>query len=140
MGWRLVAAEAFALGRGERGEVSLPLAGSLDLFTGRTSALDGYVTLGALEPKFWKRVVSGVLGGRILLSGAFDPPGVQHSSRRGGDLRVAGRRGGSGERFASEHDCCLEPVLELDEVLESDLVRARGKWSSSSHSRVPSRR
>ena len=27
--------------------------------------------------------------------------------------------------FASEHDCCLEPVLELDEALESELVRAR---------------
>ncbi|MGZ8649548.1 MAG: CoA transferase, partial [Solirubrobacteraceae bacterium] len=25
----------------------------------------------------------------------------------------------------SEHDCCLEPVLDLDEALESDLVRAR---------------
>jgi alpha-methylacyl-CoA racemase len=28
-------------------------------------------------------------------------------------------------RFASEHDCCLEPVLDLDEALDSELVRAR---------------
>ena len=27
--------------------------------------------------------------------------------------------------FASEHDCCLEPVLGLDEALESELVAAR---------------
>jgi crotonobetainyl-CoA:carnitine CoA-transferase CaiB-like acyl-CoA transferase len=27
--------------------------------------------------------------------------------------------------FASEHDCCLEPVLDLDEALDSELVRAR---------------
>jgi alpha-methylacyl-CoA racemase len=27
--------------------------------------------------------------------------------------------------FASEHDCCLEPVLGLDEALASELVRAR---------------
>ena len=27
--------------------------------------------------------------------------------------------------FASEHDCCLEPVLDLDEALESELVRSR---------------
>jgi crotonobetainyl-CoA:carnitine CoA-transferase CaiB-like acyl-CoA transferase len=27
--------------------------------------------------------------------------------------------------FASEHDCCLEPVLGLDEALDSELVRAR---------------
>ena len=29
------------------------------------------------------------------------------------------------EQFATEHDCCLEPVLELDEALDSELVRAR---------------
>ena len=29
------------------------------------------------------------------------------------------------QEFASNHDCCLEPVLELDEALESELVRAR---------------
>jgi crotonobetainyl-CoA:carnitine CoA-transferase CaiB-like acyl-CoA transferase len=28
--------------------------------------------------------------------------------------------------FASQHDCCLEPLLELDEALESEIVRARG--------------
>jgi alpha-methylacyl-CoA racemase len=27
--------------------------------------------------------------------------------------------------FASEHDCCLEPVLDLDEALSSELVAAR---------------
>jgi alpha-methylacyl-CoA racemase len=27
--------------------------------------------------------------------------------------------------FNDEHDCCLEPVLALDEALESELVRAR---------------
>ena len=29
------------------------------------------------------------------------------------------------QQFASEHDCCLEPVLDLDEALDSSLVRAR---------------
>src|SRR6185436_17352129 len=27
--------------------------------------------------------------------------------------------------FASHNDCCLEPVLDLDEALDSELVRAR---------------
>ena len=27
--------------------------------------------------------------------------------------------------FAAEHDCCLEPVLDLDEALDSELVRER---------------
>ncbi|HWM11448.1 MAG TPA: hypothetical protein VNO82_18970, partial [Solirubrobacteraceae bacterium] len=30
------------------------------------------------------------------------------------------------ETFNDEHDCCLEPVLGLDEALGSELVRARG--------------
>ena len=29
------------------------------------------------------------------------------------------------EAFAAQHDCCLEPVLELEEALASELVRAR---------------
>src|SRR5205807_4697512 len=29
------------------------------------------------------------------------------------------------QAFASGHDCCLEPVLDLDEALRSELVRAR---------------
>ena len=29
------------------------------------------------------------------------------------------------QRFASDYDCCLEPVLDLDEALDSELVRAR---------------
>jgi crotonobetainyl-CoA:carnitine CoA-transferase CaiB-like acyl-CoA transferase len=27
--------------------------------------------------------------------------------------------------FNDEHDCCIEPVLDLDEALDSELVRAR---------------
>ncbi|MHB8696272.1 MAG: CoA transferase, partial [Solirubrobacteraceae bacterium] len=27
--------------------------------------------------------------------------------------------------FADEHDCCLEPVLRIDEALDSELTRAR---------------
>jgi crotonobetainyl-CoA:carnitine CoA-transferase CaiB-like acyl-CoA transferase len=30
------------------------------------------------------------------------------------------------EAFNAEHDCCLEPVLELAEALEDEHVRARG--------------
>ncbi len=41
-----------------------------------------------------------------------------------GDVRRAHARGVA-SASPSEHDCCLEPVLELDEVLDSELVRAR---------------
>ena len=43
------------------------------------------------------------------------------------------------EAFAREHDCCLEPVLELDEALGSELVRrARdGRRDRAARSRAP---
>ena len=29
------------------------------------------------------------------------------------------------KEFNDEHDCCIEPVLDMDEALDSELVRAR---------------
>jgi alpha-methylacyl-CoA racemase len=116
----LVAAEAFAGGvTARRGQ--LQLAGALTCYRPYRCA-DGHVTLGALEPKFWSAFCRGV-GREDLLSHAFDPPGS--------DAHVAvseifaSRTREQWRDFASRHDCCLEPVLELDEVLESQLVAAR---------------
>jgi crotonobetainyl-CoA:carnitine CoA-transferase CaiB-like acyl-CoA transferase len=116
----LVAAEAFASGRTpQRGE--LQLAGSLTCYRPYRCA-DGYVTLGALEPKFWRAWCEGV-GREDLLNNAFDPPGSD--AHRDVEAIFAERTREQWRAFASEHDCCLEPVLELDEVLDSELVRAR---------------
>jgi crotonobetainyl-CoA:carnitine CoA-transferase CaiB-like acyl-CoA transferase len=116
----LVAAEAFASGRfARRGEVQL--AGALTCYRPYKCS-DGYVTLGALEPKFWNAFCRGV-GREDLLNGAFDPPGSD--THRAVEEIFAGRTRAQWRAFASENDCCLEPVLDLDEVLESDLVRAR---------------
>ena len=38
---------------------------------------------------------------------------------------LAGRTRAEWAAFGAEHDCCLEPVLGLDETLDSELVRAR---------------
>ena len=83
---------------------------------------DGWVTLGALEPKFWQAWCRGV-GREDLVERQFDGPG---SETRAEVERIFGERGrDEWQAFASEHDCCLEPVLELDEALDSELVRAR---------------
>jgi crotonobetainyl-CoA:carnitine CoA-transferase CaiB-like acyl-CoA transferase len=37
----------------------------------------------------------------------------------------AGRTRAEWEAFAAEHECCLDPVLDIDEALASQLVRAR---------------
>jgi alpha-methylacyl-CoA racemase len=102
-----------------RGE--LRLAGGLVCYRPYRCA-DGYVTLGALEPKFWAEFCRGV-GREDLLGHAFDPPGSK-AHRALGEI-FAGRTREEWRAFASEHDCCLEPVLGLDEALESDLVAAR---------------
>jgi alpha-methylacyl-CoA racemase len=83
---------------------------------------DGWVTLGALEPKFWQAWCRGV-GREDLVDKQFEPPGSEAHAEV--ERIFAERSRDEWRRFASEHDCCLEPVLDLDEALESELVRAR---------------
>ena len=54
---------------------------------------------------------------------AFDPPGSP--AHAAVSEIFAGRTREQWRQFASEHDCCLEPVLELDEALDRELVAAR---------------
>jgi crotonobetainyl-CoA:carnitine CoA-transferase CaiB-like acyl-CoA transferase len=83
---------------------------------------DGHVSLGALEPKFWQAWCRGV-GREDLVERQFDGP----SSEAHADVEqvFAARTRAEWVAFAAEHDCCLEPVLDLDEALDSELVRAR---------------
>jgi alpha-methylacyl-CoA racemase len=84
---------------------------------------DGWVTLGAIEPKFWAAWCRGV-GREDLVEHQFDAPGSD--AHRDTQAIFATRTREQWSAFASEVDCCLEPVLELDEALESELVRHRG--------------
>jgi alpha-methylacyl-CoA racemase len=116
----MVAADMFAGG-------DVPARGTLQLAGGITCyrpyrCADGYVTLGALEPKFWAEFCRGV-GREDLLEHAFDPPGSE--AHRAVTEVFATRTREHWREFASEHDCCLEPVLELDEALSSELVANR---------------
>jgi crotonobetainyl-CoA:carnitine CoA-transferase CaiB-like acyl-CoA transferase len=117
----LVAAETFATGRAPR-RGQLPLAGALTCYRPYECS-DGWVTLGALEPKFWQEWCRGV-GREDLVEHQFDPPGSEAHGQVSEIFR--GRTREQWRRFASEHDCCLEPVQGLEEALESDLVAARG--------------
>jgi crotonobetainyl-CoA:carnitine CoA-transferase CaiB-like acyl-CoA transferase len=116
----MVAAGYFADGTVPR-RGDLPLAGSLICYRPYECA-DGWVTLGALEPKFWQAWCGGV--GRVdLIPKQFERPGSDAHREVQGIFKARDRA--EWETFAREHDCCLEPVLELDEALDSDLVRAR---------------
>ncbi|MDX6655909.1 MAG: alpha-methylacyl-CoA racemase [Solirubrobacteraceae bacterium] len=101
---------------------SLELAGGLICYRPYQCA-DGWVTLGALEPKFWQAWCRGV-GREDLVDKQFEAPGsAAHIEVQSIFME---RTRAQWEAFAGEHDCCLEPVLDLDEALSSELVRARG--------------
>ncbi|HEX6714492.1 MAG TPA: CoA transferase [Thermoleophilaceae bacterium] len=103
----------------QRGE--LELAGRLICYRPYACS-DGWVTLGALEPKFWQAWCRGV-GREDLIEKQFEAPGSDAHAEV--ERIFLERTRDEWQAFASEHDCCLEPVLGLDEALDSELVRAR---------------
>jgi crotonobetainyl-CoA:carnitine CoA-transferase CaiB-like acyl-CoA transferase len=105
----MVAARHFADGAvPRRGE--LELAGGLPCYRPYACA-DGWVTLGALEPKFWQALCAG-LGRDDLLPRQMDPAVAPELA-----AVFAARTRAEWAAFDDEHGCCLEPVLELDEAL-----------------------
>jgi alpha-methylacyl-CoA racemase len=116
----LVAARYLAAGAPPaRGE--LELAGGIVCYRAY-ACQDGWVTLGALEPKFWQAWCRGV-GREDLVEKQFERPGSDAHAEV--ERVFLERTRDEWQAFASEHDCCLEPVLGLDEALDSELVRAR---------------
>jgi alpha-methylacyl-CoA racemase len=116
----MVAARYLADGRlPRRGEDQL--AGGLICYRPYRCA-DGWVTLGALEPKFWRAWCEGV-GREDLADRQFEAVGSD--THRAVEAVFGERTRAQWRAFNDEHDCCLEPVLGLDEALESELFRAR---------------
>jgi alpha-methylacyl-CoA racemase len=116
----MVAGRYFADGvTPQRGDAEL--AGALVCYRPYACA-DGWVTLGALEPKFWAAWCRGV-GREDLIEKQFERP--RSPTHVEVEAIFMERTREQWRAFASEHDCCLEPVLDLEEALESDLVRAR---------------
>jgi crotonobetainyl-CoA:carnitine CoA-transferase CaiB-like acyl-CoA transferase len=116
----MVAAQYFADGVVPR-RGGLVLAGALVCYRPYACA-DGYVTLGALEPKVWQAWCRGV-GREDLIERQFDQPGSDAHAEV--ERIFLDRTRAEWTEFAAKHDCCLEPVLDLDEALDSELVGAR---------------
>src|SRR6185295_9810822 len=85
-------------------------------------ASDGWVTCGALEPKFWARFCQAV-GRDDLIERQFEQPGSD-AHRQVAEIFKAKTRD-EWKAFNDEHDAMIEPILDLDEALESELVRER---------------
>ena len=122
LSWLAMDAARVLAGGDAPGRGRAELAGGLLCYRPYRCA-DGWVALGALEPKFWRAWCAGV-GREDLVERQFEPVGSD--VHRDVEAVFAGRTRAQWEAFNDEHDCCLEPVLALDEALESELVRARG--------------
>lgn len=85
-------------------------------------AADGWVSCGALESKFWVAFCEGV-GRPDLIEAQFEAPGSPAHARIAAVFRERTRA--EWARFNDVADCCIEPILELPEALESELVRVR---------------
>jgi crotonobetainyl-CoA:carnitine CoA-transferase CaiB-like acyl-CoA transferase len=108
--WLAMVAARFLADGAEPERGGLELAGGLACY--RTYACaDGWVALGALEPKFWAALCRG-LGRDDLLPRHMDPAVA-------GELEAvfAGRTRAEWAAFDDEHGCCLEPVRGLGEAL-----------------------
>lgn len=103
-----------------RGEVML--AGGIVCYL-TYEAADGWISCGALEPKFWRAFCEGS-GHPELIEAQFERPGTEAWEKIATVFREKTRT--EWKAFNDEHDCCIEPILELDEALESDLFRERG--------------
>ena len=85
-------------------------------------AADGWVSCGALEPKFWQAFCRGIER-EDLIEAQFAAPGSD-GWRAVADV-FRSRTRAEWAAFNDEHDCCIEPILDLDEALGSELVRER---------------
>jgi crotonobetainyl-CoA:carnitine CoA-transferase CaiB-like acyl-CoA transferase len=85
-------------------------------------AKDGWVTCGALEPKFWAAFCRGV-GREDLIEHQFAKPGSE--AHRAAEEIFKTKTRDDWRAFNDQHDAMIEPVLDLDEALESELVRER---------------
>lgn len=103
-----------------------PLTGGLALY-GTYATRDGrFVTLAALEPKFWNAFCAGA--GLQADMGAFFPGAHQAALKETLRALFASRTRAEWEAFAQQHDCCLEPVLEPEELRGDAHLRARGMF------------
>jgi crotonobetainyl-CoA:carnitine CoA-transferase CaiB-like acyl-CoA transferase len=99
----------------------LPLAGRIICYR-PYEAKDGWVSCGALEQKFWAAWCKGV-DREDLIEHQFEPPGSDAHAAAQEIFKSRTRE--EWKAFNDEHDCCIEPILDVGEVLESDQVRER---------------
>lgn len=83
-----------------------------------------YLSVGALEPKFWL-ALSAALGRKANITEIIAPPAQQEAIAAELAAIFATRSRDEWIAHLEAHDCCCEPVLELDEVESHPQHQAR---------------
>ncbi len=127
-----VLAQSMAEGRAARG--SLPLAGGLACYRVYGTADDKYVTMGALEEKFWAEFCLAVDH-----PGWIDRQYGPDQERLAGEVAALLRSRTRDEwlAFFEGRDICLEPVYGPDEVAADEHVKSRGVLAQGPYLGVP---
>ncbi len=88
--------------------------------------LDGrMVSLGALEPKFWQAFCAGVER-PDWVQAQFTPASLENPVFREVTDLFAQRSLAEWTQFGQHVDCCLQPVLEVNEAFASEYAKSRG--------------
>jgi alpha-methylacyl-CoA racemase len=85
---------------------------------------DRYLSLGALEPKFYL-AFNQAIGRPANLAELAGTPAEQEQTRQEIAARLAERPLAEWLEVLAQHDCCCEPVLEMHELAEHPLHRER---------------
>ncbi|HEY6097295.1 MAG TPA: CaiB/BaiF CoA-transferase family protein [Candidatus Deferrimicrobium sp.] len=106
----------------ERG--ALPLAGLLPCYDAYRCADGGYVSLGALEPWFWRKLVAR-LGREDFAELQYAVGESAEEVRRDLQAIFLGKTRDEWIRLFEGEDVCISPVLSLDEALSHPNILAR---------------
>lgn len=121
MSWLVMTVAEFAAGeRSTRGR--LPLTGRYPCYNVYETQDGQYMTLGALEPKFWAAFCQATGRADLLPHHYDDSPEILAQMR----ALFASRTRDEWVSLLHDVDCCCEPVQSLDEALSDPQVRHRG--------------
>jgi len=109
-----------------RGQATLN--GGLACYGVYRTADDRYVSVGALEPKFWL-AFNQAIGRKSDMSELIATPKIQERVRAEVQAVIETKTRDEWAAVFARADCCAEPVLEVDEVVRHPLHEARGVFS-----------
>lgn len=115
------------------------LSGGVPCYGVYTTQDGRQLSVGSLEPKFWGKLVEALGVPELATDGLATGERGQQVRQRLADIFSAQPLACWVERL-SALDACVEPVLTLDEVLESELFKARRVFfelSGVTHTRTP---